>query len=1245
MITAGLIIYTPFGSIIAPPVVAILTNDMVLIEKMSGSLAGPFAAERVTIRDESYHLRFEHVSVDWNVYAWLSGKLDVNDLRVGNFQLAAQGSGQHEDPKQFFLPFPMSAKAISVQRLQWHSQLDLDDAGSLLFHDISAQFSSDGSIHRASAQGKRDHITVKTQLKLQGDETLVTSGEVSGHLTADEHLLSWTSTISGTLPRLQVNGNIQGLKSTGTIDATLTLFQAYWLEQLALDTEGIDLSNVFPSSPKTNLIIKANTRLTDTTAITGTVVVSNSMAGTLDTQRLPVDSVAAVIDANLSGFQLSELVLQRGSGILRGSASFENEQFIADLKIQNIDLREIYPEIKLGSVNGTVHTVIGSKQQSADLVLQKGQNRLSAFIENNAERINIPRFHIVEKSGSANATIQMEWNETKAFKVQASTDNLNLRNWLGLEDSLIKMQFNAEGALSPSWSVNLNYNISQSKIEGRPLSGEGRLSWQDLKQMNIEALLRIGNNQLKAHGALGKKDAQLNFDIDAPDLRLPFLKGSMVGKGYIGGEWSEPFGEFAITTPELQISDHVHIQNLVASTSFKLNKDAPVFIHVGADTFHIGDALRLDQLSFDLTGTRARHVAEFSAKDQKAQWKFKLTGGLQQGKWLGDVNQLTLHAIDTIALANSAALSIDSENVSFGPAQFQLSDGELYVDHFKKSGARVSSKGKLVRWPVAHLLPIEFTESDLRVGGSWDIQWNKQPSGNIELFKESGDIRWRHIKRQSLGLEEAYITAEFGKDAITAEMILRGDNIGLWSGNLRSPMREFISDVTNAPLEGNILINSPRLDWVGPLISPNFVSSGSMEGKLMLTGSMNKPQFIGELHGRQLGFVSIGTGMRLKDGMVDIGIDNHSLNLHHLEFADDGRQKPAHESLAHIGGGGIKGKGQIRWQKQEGEIELNFDRLGVMQLPQQWIRLSGVTTAIYRDGAATLKGELKADGGSLKLAERGRPSLSEDVIIDEQEKPRQQSRISVEMFADLGEQFYFSGSGVESRLAGKLTLTALPDNPLQANGTISTVDGQFDGYGQRLSIERGNLYFQGIIDDPGLDIRAMRKTAVVSAGVEVTGTVLNPVVKLVSVPNLPDAEKLSWLVLGKGLSDVKAGDPGILIAAGTALLGDNDATSALDLRRRFGIDIGFRTGNLDDRTIGPRSRTINDSVTDGTGSTDIVTVSKELISGVNVGFEQVVGTNESIVRLSIALSEALSLETRSGQDNSIDLFYTITLGK
>ena len=167
----------------------------------------------------------------------------------------------------------------------------------------------------------------------------------------------------------------------------------------------------------------------------------------------------------------------------------------------------------------------------------------------------------------------------------------------------------------------------------------------------------------------------------------------------------------------------------------------------------------------------------------------------------------------------------------------------------------------------------------------------------------------------------------------------------------------------------------------------------------------------------------------------------------------------------------------------------------------------------------------------------------------------------------------------------------------RATGSIRTVGGRFDAYGQKLAIERGIINFQGLIDNPGLNIRAVRGNLPVEAGVEVTGTARRPVVRLVSDPEVPDAEKLSWLVLGHAPDQQRGQDSAVLLAAAQTILGGQDGGPLKAVQRGLGIDeFGISSGRLDGSGQQQTSRIAS---TTGFGPSDtttgqIVSVGKRL---------------------------------------------------
>jgi translocation and assembly module TamB len=167
-----------------------------------------------------------------------------------------------------------------------------------------------------------------------------------------------------------------------------------------------------------------------------------------------------------------------------------------------------------------------------------------------------------------------------------------------------------------------------------------------------------------------------------------------------------------------------------------------------------------------------------------------------------------------------------------------------------------------------------------------------------------------------------------------------------------------------------------------------------------------------------------------------------------------------------------------------------------------------------------------------------------------------------------------------------------------------------------LEIERGRFYFNGPITNPGLDVLAMRKRQAVEAGVAVTGTLRQPLVRVVSNPPLPEGEALSWLVLGRGPDTAGAGELSALPLATGALMGKAGAPIAKALRLD---EVGVRSG--------------------ATAADQFLTVGKRVTDRLYLTFEQSLGGAESLLRLELSLTQRIALRAQAGETSLLGLFY------
>jgi translocation and assembly module TamB len=214
-------------------------------------------------------------------------------------------------------------------------------------------------------------------------------------------------------------------------------------------------------------------------------------------------------------------------------------------------------------------------------------------------------------------------------------------------------------------------------------------------------------------------------------------------------------------------------------------------------------------------------------------------------------------------------------------------------------------------------------------------------------------------------------------------------------------------------------------------------------------------------------------------------------------------------------------------------------------------------------------------------------------------------------------------------LSGKLELRSVDQRFLAPRlvGELSADNGTYKAYGQNLDIDVGVLRFNGPYDNPAIDILAIRPNLQQRVGVQISGTALSPIVRLYSDPDLPDAEKLAWLVLGRSAANGGA-EAAVLQQAALSLLGGNHQGLSGGLADALGLDElsmrGATTSSLDGST---------------TGAT--VTLGKRLSRDFYVAYEHSLAGALGTFSIFYDLSRRFTLRSQTGEQSTFDLIFTL----
>jgi translocation and assembly module TamB len=812
--------------------------------------------------------------------------------------------------------------------------------------------------------------------------------------------------------------------------------------------------------------------------------------------------------------------------------------------------------------------------------------------------------------------------------------------------------------------ADLDFRIRDSQLAGQPLEGEGQAQLRGERLSVPVFRLASGANRMALQGRLAEEDSQIAFTLDAPQLAQlgQDFGGAVQASGTIRGTLAKPRIAAQWTASKLRVPGRLQVDasqgkaelafdraqaflplqagvdasanglrmggNAVASisarTQFASAPAGPLQLALRAEGIDAG-AMRGARLAIDAGGTTAKHDIRAVFEEGRQSWDMKAAGGLsrtgKEMRWQGSIGALDAKGGVNAKLASPAAVSISRQQLLLERFIVDTAGGRIAVERLARDADGVSSRGRIDRVALSALIaplePAPPLRTDLLLDADWDLRIGDTVSGSASVRRNSGDVTVVGPATAALGLQTLAATMRADGGRLSLQASVRGTRLGvmeLQAGMELGRGLERWKVAAASPVSGRGRIDIPSIAWIAPLLSPSMVADGRLQSDIVIGGTPEAPELAGRLNGDSLRLTLADLGIDLRQGILQGEFSGGRLQLQRLSFKG--------------GDGDVTVAGPIDFGTgaMAADLTLAARRFALLNRPDRRIVASGDSRIVLQDKRIRVNGGFTVDSGFIDLGRADRPQLSDDVVVVGRERKQAGKTVAtVDVTIGLGDGIALKGRGLDAQLTGKLRVTGEPGERLQANGTLSIAKGSYTAYGRELTIEEGALRFTGNLNNPALDIVAMRRGQEVEAGVSVRGTVLAPRVTLVSEPTVPDAEKLSWLVLGHGLSGSSGeADLGALQSAAGALLSEGAAAGVQSrIASAFGLDtlsVGKSQDSLQQR---------------------IVTIGKQVSSRLYVSYQQGLESAGSVVQLRYILSKRLSLEAEAGMRSALSLFYNI----
>ncbi|WP_296284401.1 translocation/assembly module TamB domain-containing protein [Pseudomonas sp.] len=1174
------------------------------VEAFDGRLAGGFSAKRLEWTDGATHLVLDQPQIDWSPACLLRMTLCLHTVVANEVLLTlppsepSESSGPVELP-DLSLPLSLELGDIRIGRFLLDGQEQLRDA------ELAAHWDHEG-LHIDSVKLARDglNLSLKGLLKPTQGWALEAEGTLGLPAPGEQ---PWTL-------QLQAKGELMGhlklqAQSSGYLNGKLEGDLQPLAENLpatALVTaDGFKADASLPDTLTLNqLRLTASGNLKDGYQLAGAALLPAVESPVVLTLRGRVDAEGA----DIAALDLSAAKDQRVA--LTGRLDWK-DAFAANAQLDWLDFpwRRLYPEVDEPPVS--VHTFKAEVSYSDGAYLGNfdgafkgpaGDFTLASPVSGNLAEVFLPSLKLVAGQGKAEGHLKVGFADVVSWDAALDLSDLDPAYWLEEMPGRLGGPLRSKGSLKGE-ALNLDANLDlQGRLRGQPATFRANATAAG-QAWKVEGLaLQLGDNRISGQATLDQRlSGRLDIALNRLGQLWPQLFGRLNGQLDLAGTLQAPQGQLKLDGQRVAYADQgLRTLDLTAS----LDAAQRGRVNLTAQGLHSGDTdfgvLKLDgsgdlkrqQLALNLQGKPVVLDLGLDGNWNGKDWRGRLVkGDIQSG---GQDWRLQQPArLERLA---DGRINLGAHCWASGPASLCMEDQRLMPDPRLRLHLREFPLDSLARW-----LPEDFAWKGKLDG---DVQLDlpaSGPNGSILINANNGTLR---IKEQEEWVDFPYqrlqLESRLTPRRIDTSLQFLGDKLGSLQAQVQLDPRP-----KTKPVNGTFSLKGLDIAIARPFAPMVETLKGQLNGSGQISGGLLAPRVDGEL--------------RLNDGEISGG--DLPTRFERLQvtarIAGEQVDLSGDWKAGEHGNGSLSGR--IAWASGlDVDVKLHGNRLPVTVEPY-------ANLEVEPDLAVQMVGEKLAISGSVQVP-RGAiilrqlpPStvkVSDDtVIVGAKQEPKSALALNMDIDVSVGsDKLTFSGFGLNAELAGQVHIG---DN-LDTRGELRLNNGRYRAYGQKLTIRRARLLFAGPIDQPFLDVEAIRKVDDVVAGLRLTGNAEQPRSEVFSEPAMSQQQALSYLVLGRPMSSGE--DSNMLGEAALALGLAGSAPLTGEVAQRLGI----QDFQLD---------------TEGTGNSTSVVASGQLSDRLSLRYGVGVFEPANTIALRYLLSKKVYLEAASGLASSLDIFY------
>ena len=896
-----------------------------------------------------------------------------------------------------------------------------------------------------------------------------------------------------------------------------------------------------------------------------------------------------------------------------------------------LDLRHRWPAqplpvttpvpVRLGEGELTTRGTLDSVRLDGHTTLSADGRPLALTLAGDAglEGATLETLSLKSEGQSLTLSGRLDYRDGLAWNLDAQGRHLNPATlapaWPG--DLTLKARSQGHWRGADDWALTADPLSLTGTLQGDPVAVDGHARQDTSGDLAVNLNGRWGADRLSARGRVGDT---LNLDGTLNIERL--TRWYAPARGRLKADWRLRGPLEAPRLSGTADGDALGYQawrlDALSARFQDLNTgNTPMTLALQGQALSQDGETRAERLNAELEGRRGDHRLDLSVENGDAATSLIVQAGLNDDRvWSGRLLEWELRErqLGVWALAAPVPFTLGADRQALETLCLQGRDdpGRLCLAGSHTADGRVDGTLEIRSLPLALANPwlgdsVSLdgrVRADATFGGSL-----ARPLGQWSLSLEEASTRFIGAEPPlTLAFQQAALTGSLENGRLDQQLDLVVTDQGEVHARVESGLG------LNEPMSGRLSLDIPRLNDLAPLLPRVGELEGRVRGDLNLGGTPAGPRLDGEI--------------ALLDGRAtipDLGITAESVRLAVTGDASgtlnlDGRARLGDSTLK-LGGSWTPTRSPLAM-----DVWARGERLRIADRSDAKVYVSPDLTLKGDGDGLNLTGTLKVPEADLKPRElpESAVTVSEDqVLVDARAEETTPLPFAMGVTVTLGDQVRFEGFGLRATLAGELRVSQQPGQPAQLNGELIITEGRYRAYGQNLLIENGRLLFQGQPDNPGLDIRAVRKipSENLVVGVQLSGTLQEPDARIFSDPSLEESEAMSYLVTGRSLNRGSQSDSA-QVAQALALYGLQKGSGVTD---KIGDTLG-----LDEISIGSDWETSDAALMLGKQ------ISDRLYLTYAVGLFDAIST----VMLRYTLTRQLHLEAQSSsKSQAIDLIW------